>query len=72
MIYIVDKEFEDVKIEVIVSDETRREAIGCVSEAMLNAQKGKEFTHKEVSKNLNNLIYDVILRNKDVLIHLSV
>lgn len=70
MLYIQDKQFEDVKLEDIVSDETRREAISSVSEAVQCVQEGKDFNLKKINKSITSII-DEILKNKHVLVHLT-
>lgn len=70
MIYIQDKEFEDVKTEDVVSDETRREAIVSVSDIKQSVQEGKDFDSKSVGKSITSIIDD-ILRNKDILLSLT-
>jgi HD-GYP domain-containing protein (c-di-GMP phosphodiesterase class II) len=70
MIYIKDKQFQDVKIEDIVSDETRRLAIVNVSDIQQSVQEGKDFDLKSVGQTITNII-DEILRNKDMLLTLS-
>jgi response regulator RpfG family c-di-GMP phosphodiesterase len=70
MIYIIDKQFEDVKIEDVVSDETRRMAIVGVADVMQSVQKGKDFDNKAITQTVKNIIEE-ILRNKDILLQLS-
>lgn len=70
MIFINDKQFQDVKLEDVVSDETRREAIVNVSEIKQSVQEGKDFDVKSVSQTITNII-DEILRNKDILLSLT-
>jgi HD-GYP domain-containing protein (c-di-GMP phosphodiesterase class II) len=70
MIYIKDKQFEDVKTEDVVSDETRRQAIVNVSDIKQSVQEGKDFDTKSVGKTITSII-DEILRNKDVLLSLT-
>jgi HD-GYP domain-containing protein (c-di-GMP phosphodiesterase class II) len=70
MIYILQKEFEDVKIEDVVSDETRRNGISRVSEALQCVQSGKDFDTKAISQAASKIIEEV-LRNRNVLLSLS-
>ncbi|WP_025028987.1 HD-GYP domain-containing protein [Caldalkalibacillus mannanilyticus] len=70
MIYISEKEFEDVKLEDVVSDETRRTALKNISEVMQKAQSGKDFDSKSIQQTTGAIV-DEILRNKHVLLHLS-
>ncbi|WP_027416117.1 HD-GYP domain-containing protein [Aneurinibacillus terranovensis] len=70
MLYIQDKQFEDVVIEDIVSEETRREAISCFSDSIQSIQEGKSVDVKKVTKTITNIV-DEILRNKNILVHLT-
>ncbi|WP_047150374.1 HD-GYP domain-containing protein [Aneurinibacillus tyrosinisolvens] len=70
VLYIKDKQFEDIVIEDVVSEETRREAISNVADALQCVQEGKEFDTKTVSKTMTNLV-DEILRQKNVLLNLT-
>jgi len=70
VVYISEKEFEDVKLEDVVSDETRRMAIKSISDSMQKIQKGKDFDSKSISQAVGSII-DEILRNKNILLQLS-
>ncbi|MED4727910.1 HD domain-containing protein [Aneurinibacillus migulanus] len=69
-IYIKDDRFEDIKVEEVVSEETRREAISQVSNVMECVQEGKDFDTTSVVKTMTNVI-DEILAQKDVLLNLD-
>lgn len=70
MVYIQDKNFADIKIEDSVSEETRRKAISCLSEAIECIQEGRDFDAKQVSSVVKSTV-DEIVSNKDVLLSLA-
>lgn len=70
MVYIQDSQFQDIKLSDVVSDETRREAISNVSQAFQMVQEGKNFDPKAITHTVGNIM-DEIMRNRNVLIHLS-
>ncbi|OEH85915.1 metal-dependent phosphohydrolase [Desulfuribacillus stibiiarsenatis] len=70
MIYIESKYTDDVKIEDVVSEETRRQAMSNLASAVQCVQGGKEINVKDINNTVNNII-DEILKNKEVLLHLS-
>jgi HD-GYP domain-containing protein (c-di-GMP phosphodiesterase class II) len=70
MVYIKDSRFDDVKMEDMVSEETRREALANVSNVMECVQEGKDFDIATVSKTMTNII-DEILSQRDVLLNLD-
>jgi len=70
MIYIENKYTDDIIIEDVVSEETRRKAMMNLATAVDCIQGGKEINVKDINMTVNAII-DEILTNKDVLIHLS-
>ncbi len=70
MIYIQDSQFQDIKLSDVVSDETRREAISNISQSFQMVQEGKNFDPKAITHTVGNIM-DEIMRNRNVLIHLS-
>ncbi|GEN32856.1 HD-GYP domain-containing protein [Aneurinibacillus danicus] len=70
MVYIEDSRFEDIKVEEVVSEETRREAISHVSNILECVQEGKNFDTTAVSKTMTNIIEE-ILAQKDVMLNLD-
>ncbi|OEF98708.1 HD-GYP domain-containing protein [Desulfuribacillus alkaliarsenatis] len=70
MLYIENKYTDDIKIVDVVSEETRRQARVNLATAVQSVQGGKDINTKEISVTVNNVIDD-ILKNKDVLLHLS-
>lgn len=70
MLYIEDKRFQDVVVEEVVSEETRREALSNFALAVQHISGGKDFNTKQVSLTASSLI-DEIMRNKKVLVNLS-
>ncbi|MCF6094303.1 HD domain-containing protein [Microaerobacter geothermalis] len=70
MLYILDDRFDDLVMEDVVAEETRREALKNISEAVHCVQSGKDFDTKEITNSVKNII-DEILRNKNVLLNLT-
>ncbi len=70
MIYIKDPHFEDVEIEEVVSEATKRKLVQQMSDTFNTVLSGKEFTTKSISTSINSLLEDV-MRNKEVLVQLS-
>lgn len=70
MLYVQDSQFQDIKIQDVVSDETRRESLTNISHAFQCVQEGKNFDSKKISHTVGNIV-DEILRNRNVLLHLS-
>lgn len=69
-VYVQDEHFEDVEIAEVVSEETKRAVIRQMNEVFDSVRSGKEFSTKKVSVTIDHLLED-IMKNKDVLIHLS-
>lgn len=70
MLYIKDPNFADVVIVDMVSDETKRAVMKQIGETFETIRSGKELNTKNISISMDNLIDD-IMRNKDVLLHLT-
>ncbi|HEU4962989.1 MAG TPA: HD domain-containing phosphohydrolase [Bacilli bacterium] len=70
MLYIEDKRFQDVVIEEVVSEETRREALSNFALAVQHISGGKDFNTKQISMAASSLI-DEVMKNKKVLVNLS-
>ncbi|ASS74303.1 metal-dependent phosphohydrolase [Tumebacillus algifaecis] len=70
MIYIQDKRFQDVVVEEVVSEETRREALGNLSIAVQCIQGGNEFDSKMMSQTTSGII-DELIKNRKVLVNLT-
>lgn len=69
-VYVKDELFDDVDIPEVVSEETKRAVMRQMNEVFATVRSGKEFSTKSVSVTIDSLLDD-ILKNKDVLIHLS-
>ncbi|WP_199622343.1 HD-GYP domain-containing protein [Paenibacillus alkalitolerans] len=69
-VYVKDGHFDDIEITDVVSDETKRAVIKQMSDLFGSVRSGKEFNTKRVSAAIDSLLDD-IMKNKDVLIHLS-
>jgi HD-GYP domain-containing protein (c-di-GMP phosphodiesterase class II) len=69
-VYVKDEHFDDIEIVDVVSEETKRAVIKQMSDVFDSVRSGKEFSTKSVSATVDTLLED-IMRNKDVLIHLS-
>lgn len=69
-IYIQDHRFEDIHINEVVSEETRREAIRNVAEIIHLVQIGKNFNPANLHNTVQNIIRETLI-NKDVLLELG-
>lgn len=69
-VYVKDELFEDIEMNEIVSEETKRAIIGQMSEMFEALRSGKTFDTRSVSLTIDQLLEEV-MRNKDVMIHLS-
>lgn len=70
MIYIKDPQFEDIEIQDVISDETKRIVMRQMTETFETIRSGKEFNTKSLSISIDGLLDDV-MRNKEVLVQLS-
>ncbi|WCN38261.1 HD-GYP domain-containing protein [Aneurinibacillus uraniidurans] len=70
MVYIQDERFDDIKMEDVVSEETRREAISNVANVLQCVQTGKDFDTRAVSKTMGTIV-DEIFQQKNVLLNLN-
>ncbi|AOM83334.1 HD-GYP domain-containing protein [Salisediminibacterium beveridgei] len=69
-LFVKDDRFDDVDIEEVVSETTRREAIQTLSKSMQYMQQARAINTEEVQSSVNSIIEE-ILNNSDVLIHLT-
>lgn len=69
-VYIKDADFDDVVIEDVVSDETKRQVMKQMSTTFEAIRSGKSFQTKQMSVSINTLLEEV-LQNSSVLIQLS-
>ncbi|OGX68174.1 MAG: metal-dependent phosphohydrolase [Paenibacillus sp. RIFOXYA1_FULL_44_5] len=70
MLYIKDKDTDDVEIQDVVSDETKVAVMHKLTEIYQSINSGKDFFTRNISVNVNTLL-DEISRNKDVLVQLT-
>lgn len=70
MLYINDGEFDDVIIEDVVSEETKRQVLKKMTDIFESIKSGKDFSTKNVNKSVD-LLLDEVLANQDVLVQLS-
>ena len=70
MIYIKDPRFDDVTLEDVVDDQTRREAMSNFAGAVQCIQGGNEINTKQISQASSSIV-DEIMKNKKVLVNLS-
>ncbi|WP_019537049.1 HD-GYP domain-containing protein [Paenibacillus ginsengihumi] len=70
MIYIKDPLLEDVEIDDLVSEETKRLMMQQMGEAMEALRSGKEFNMKRMNVSIDTLLAEM-MDNKDVLLQLS-
>jgi HD-GYP domain-containing protein (c-di-GMP phosphodiesterase class II) len=69
-IYIQDARFQDVVIEEVVSEQTRREALTNFSTAVQHIQNSGDFNTKQIQQTTSSVI-DEIMKNRKVLVNLS-
>ncbi len=69
-VHIKDSNFDDVQIEDVVSDETKRMVIKKMGDIYQTVKSGKEFNTKVVTGSVNHLL-DEIMENKHVLAQLN-
>jgi len=70
MLSIKDSRFQDIKMEDVVSETTRKEAIANLSSAVQCVQTGKGIDLRGIQKSVNNII-DETMRNRRVLLNLG-
>ncbi|MGO4887978.1 HD-GYP domain-containing protein [Anaerobacillus sp. MEB173] len=69
-VYLNDNKLEDIDIEEVVSEETRRRAIQTLAHSYQYIQNGKDFDTKEISTVTKNIV-DEVMQNNELLIHLA-
>ncbi|MGO0059960.1 HD-GYP domain-containing protein [Brevibacillus fluminis] len=70
MLYIKDPLTDDVKMEDVLTESTRKEAISNLSTAMQCVQTGKSIDLRGIQKTSTNII-DELLKNRKVLVNLA-
>lgn len=70
MIYIKDDLYEDVEIEEVVSEETKRVVMNKMIETFSAIRSGKEFHTRQLSVTIDKLLEEIFM-NKDVLVQLT-
>ena len=70
MLYIKNPQFDDVELEEVVSEETKRAVMGKMIETFDAIRSGKEFHTKQLSVTVDGLLEE-IFQNKDVLVQLT-
>lgn len=70
MLYIKDPLTDDVKMEEVVSESTRREALSNLSAAVQCVQTGKEIDLRSIQKSTNSIIEE-LMKNRRVMVNLT-
>lgn len=70
MIYLKDPAFEDVEIEDVISEVTKKEVFRDMSESLEAVRSGKEWNTRKISNSADQLLSDV-LNNKELLFQLT-
>jgi HD-GYP domain-containing protein (c-di-GMP phosphodiesterase class II) len=70
MLYIKDNLYEDVEIEQVVSEETKRSIVNKMTETFAAIRSGKDFHSRNLSVTIDKLLEEIFL-NKDVLVQLT-
>lgn len=69
-LYIEDSRFDDIHMNDIISEETRRNALKNVAELVHVIQHGKDFVVKNIHTSVQNIIREILI-NKEVLVDLG-
>lgn len=69
-IYIKESDYDDIVIEDVVSEETKRQVMKQMSTTFEAIRSGKPFSTKQISVSINSLL-DEVLQNSSVLLQLS-
>ncbi|MCI3927251.1 HD domain-containing protein [Paenibacillus sp. TRM 82003] len=69
-VYVKDEHFSDVEFAEVVSEETKRAVIRQMSDVFDSVRSGKEFSTKQVSVTIDQLLSDIML-SREVLVQLS-
>lgn len=69
-IYIDSPLYRDIKIDEVLSDETKRVVINQMAETFEALRSGKAFSSKAISHTVDHLLDDV-MKNQNLMIHLS-
>ncbi|UCZ51900.1 HD domain-containing protein [Bacillus shivajii] len=69
-LFVKDARFEDVEIEEVVSETTKRKAVTALAQSIQYIQEDKKLDGKSVSESVSSLVEEIML-NKDVLFHLT-
>ncbi|MED4602167.1 HD domain-containing protein [Paenibacillus validus] len=70
MVYVKDKQFEDIEIPEIISEETKRAVMQRMGETFDSIRSGKDFNTKYLYQSVDPLLEE-IMANKEVLVQLS-
>lgn len=70
MVYIKDPLYDDVELEQVVSDETKRAVINKMIETFEAIKSGKEFHTKSLSTTIDRLLEELFM-NKEILVQLT-
>ncbi|TVY10189.1 HD-GYP domain-containing protein [Paenibacillus cremeus] len=70
MVYIKDQQFDDLEIQELVSEETKRAVMQRMGETFESIRSGKDFNTKHIHVSIDNLL-DEIMKNKEVLVQLT-
>lgn len=69
-IYIKDERLEDIEIEEVISETTKREAMTTLTESYQFIQNKREVDSKQINQSVNKII-DEILSNEQMLLNLT-
>lgn len=70
MLYIKDEKFEDIEIEEVVSEETKRAVVTRMTETFEQIRSGKDFHTRNLSVSIDRLLEEIFM-NQDVLVQLT-
>ncbi|WP_096189303.1 HD-GYP domain-containing protein [Evansella halocellulosilytica] len=69
-LFVKDSRFEDIEVEDVVSESTKKKLIATLIQSIQYVQEDKSLDGKAISRSVRTLIEEVML-NKDVLLHLT-
>ncbi|WP_048602721.1 HD-GYP domain-containing protein [Rubeoparvulum massiliense] len=64
MLYIQDERFEDIKLEDMVAEETRRETLTSMGEVVQCVQQGQDFNANRIMEQVRKIIDQIVVNKK--------
>ncbi|MCZ8523864.1 MULTISPECIES: HD-GYP domain-containing protein [Paenibacillus] len=70
MIYIKDEQFNDIELNELVSEETKRAVMKRMTDTFQSIRSGKDFNTKHINLSIDSLLEEV-MQNKEVMVQLT-